>query len=92
MASMMEVSVAYARPGNPLWKRLSVPEGSTVADVLEASGLLEQCPEIDLEKAKIGVFGKLRKPDAPVEPGDRVEVYRPIVADPKTVPRRSQAA
>ena len=92
MSSMMEVSVAYARPGTPLWKRLEVPEGSTVADVLETSGLLEQCPEIDLETAKIGVFGKLRKPDAAVEPGDRVEVYRPIIADPKTVPRRRQAA
>lgn len=92
MSSMMEVSIAYARPGDPLWLRLEVAEGSTVQEVLEASGLLQRCPEIDLANVKIGVFGKLRKPDAVVEAGERVEVYRPIIADPKTVPRRTQAA
>ncbi len=92
MAAMIEVSVAYARPGDPLWMRLEVPDGSNVAEVLEASGLLQRCPEIDLANVKIGVFGKLRKLDAVVEAGERVEVYRPIIADPKTVPRRTQAA
>ena len=52
------------------------------------SGLLRQFPEINLDRQKVGIFGKLVKLNAPVKEGDRIEIYRPITADPKTVRRR----
>lgn len=57
--------------------------GLTVAEALRLSGLAARCPEIDLAQASCGVWGKLRALDAPVAPGERVEVYRPLRADPK---------
>lgn len=86
----MQVAIAYGGPAQQLWLQLDVPEGSTVADVIEQSGVLQRCPEIDLGTQKVGIFGKLTKLDAPVNPGDRVEIYRPITADPKTTPRRER--
>jgi len=78
----MNVGVAYAE--------LDVPEGSTVRDAIEKSGLLTQFPEIDLDKQKIGVFGKVTRLDAVLEEGTRVEIYRPITADPETIERRDR--
>ncbi|CAG0963169.1 partial hypothetical protein, partial [Anaerolineae bacterium] len=52
------------------------------------SGILKRFPEIDLGQQKVGIFGKLVKLDLPVKEGDRIEIYRPIIADPKTVRRR----
>jgi len=86
----MNVGVAYADKFKQVWLKLDVPEGSTVRDAIEKSGLLAQFPEIDLEKQKIGVFGKLTKLDAVLEEGTRVEIYRPITADPETVERRDR--
>jgi hypothetical protein len=65
-----------------------VPEDCTVQDAIDRSGILRQFPEIDLAIYKVGVFGKLAKLDAGLKPGDRVEIYRGIIADPATVPRR----
>jgi putative ubiquitin-RnfH superfamily antitoxin RatB of RatAB toxin-antitoxin module len=64
---------------------LPVPHraGLTVRQALLASGLGARCPEIDLGEVRCGVWGKPREPDALVEPGERVEVYRPLRADPK---------
>ena len=86
----MNVGVAYADKFKQVWLTLDVPEGSTVKDAIEKSGLLTQFPEIDLNKQKIGVFGKLTKLDAVLEEGTRVEIYRPITADPETVERRDR--
>ncbi|MBK1637027.1 RnfH family protein [Rhodovulum adriaticum] len=74
----MIVSCAFARATTQVWKNLDVPEGATVRDVIEASGLLDQFPEIDLEQNKVGIFGALAKLEKPVKEGDRVEIYRPI--------------
>jgi Uncharacterized protein conserved in bacteria len=74
-----------------IWLRLEVPEGSTIAEAIELSGVLTQYPEIDLESQKVGIFGKLAKLDAPVKEGDRVEIYRKITADPAQVQRRRVA-
>ncbi|MEW8381116.1 MAG: RnfH family protein, partial [Candidatus Thiodiazotropha taylori] len=71
-----------------LWLKLEVPDGSTVMQAIEKSGLLEQFPEIDLSRQKVGIFGKLAKLDAIVEEGSRIEVYREITADPELVERR----
>lgn len=84
----MQVSVTYAEPVFQVWTRLEVPDDCTVADAISRSGLLDRFPEIDLEKQKVGIFGKAVKLDAPLQGGDRVEIYRPITADPETVNRR----
>jgi putative ubiquitin-RnfH superfamily antitoxin RatB of RatAB toxin-antitoxin module len=86
----MHVGVAYAEPGQQVWLRLEVPDGSTVRDAIEQSGVLDRFPHIDLGNQKIGIFGKMAKLDAPLKEGDRVEIYRAITADPKTVPRRDR--
>lgn len=84
----MNIGVAYADRLKQSWLKLDVPEGSTVREAIERSGLLELHPEIDLETQKVGIFGKIAKLDAVVEEGSRVEIYRPITADPETVERR----
>lgn len=87
----MIVSVVYALPDKHIWLHLDVEEGSTMASVIEQSGILQKCPDIDLSVQKVGVFGKICKPDTPLKEGDRVEIYRKITADPKTVKRRQTA-
>jgi putative ubiquitin-RnfH superfamily antitoxin RatB of RatAB toxin-antitoxin module len=58
---------------------------------IEQSGILDKFPAIDIETFKIGIFGKVAELDTALKPGDRVEIYRAITADPATVPRRSIA-
>lgn len=84
----MNVGVCYAEAERQTWLRLEVPEGSTVQQVLDLSGVLQQYPHIDLASQKVGIFGKLTKLDAPVKEGDRVEIYRQITVDPQQVQRR----
>lgn len=84
----MQVGVTYSEPGRQLWLDIEVPEGATVREAIARSGILAQFPHIDLETQKVGVFGRLVKPDTVLRAGDRVEIYRPIVCDPQTVPRR----
>jgi len=84
----MNVGVCYAEADRQVWVRLETPEGSSVEQAIRHSGILKRFPEIDLEQQKVGIFGKLVKLDAPVKEGDRIEIYRPIIADPKTVRRR----
>lgn len=84
----MNVGVAYADRFKQVWLKLEVPDGSTIRQAIEHSGLLRQFPEIDLEQQKVGIFGKVTKLDAPVEEGARIEIYRPITADPELVERR----
>lgn len=84
----MQVGVAYSEPSQQVWLTIEVPDGSSAREAIEASGILKQFPHIDLASQKIGVFGKLVKLEAPLKPGDRVEIYRGIICDPQTVPRR----
>jgi len=86
----MLVGVAYADKFKQTWLKLDVPEGSTIREAIERSGLLNQFPEIDLEANKVGIFGKISKLDAKLVDGNRVEIYRPIIADPETVERRDR--
>lgn len=88
----MQVGVAYSEPSQQIWLTIEVPEGATVRQAIDQSGILKMFPHIDLGTQKVGVFGKLVKPDAALRAGDRVEIYRPIVCDPLTVPRRDGAA
>jgi putative ubiquitin-RnfH superfamily antitoxin RatB of RatAB toxin-antitoxin module len=84
----MNVGVCYAEADRQTWLRLEIPDGSTVQQAIELSGLLKQYPHIDLGTQKVGIFGKLAKLDSPVKEGDRVEIYRQITADPAQVKRR----
>jgi putative ubiquitin-RnfH superfamily antitoxin RatB of RatAB toxin-antitoxin module len=86
----MHIGVAYADKFKQTWLKLDVPEGSTVRDAILRSGLLEQFPEIDLERNAVGIFGKIVKLDTPLVEGNRVEIYRPITADPESVERRDR--
>lgn len=86
----MNVGVAYADKFKQVWLKLEVPDESTVRQAIEHSGLLKQFPEIDLENQKVGIFGKLTKLDARLEEGARIEIYRPITADPELVERRDR--
>jgi len=84
----MNIGVAYADKFKRLWLQLEVPDDSTVREAIECSGLLPQFPEIDLNTQAVGIFGRIVKLDTRVNDGDRVEIYRPITADPETVERR----
>lgn len=87
----MQIGVAYSEPGQQIWLNIEVPDESTVAEGIERSGILKQFPHVDLSAQKVGVFGKLVKLDAALKAGDRVEIYRGIIADPETVPRKDMA-
>jgi putative ubiquitin-RnfH superfamily antitoxin RatB of RatAB toxin-antitoxin module len=84
----MNVGVCYAEADRQVWLRLETPDGSSVEQAIRHSGILLRFPEIDLSVQKVGIFGKLVKLDAEVKEGDRIEIYRVITADPKTVRRR----
>lgn len=84
----MQIGVAYADKFKQVWLKLDVPEGCSVREAIDRSGLLKQFPEIDLDQQKVGIFGKVTKLDARLQEGNRVEIYRNIIADPETVERR----
>jgi putative ubiquitin-RnfH superfamily antitoxin RatB of RatAB toxin-antitoxin module len=82
------VEVVYALPAQQPLLRAQLTEGATVEDAIRASGVLEAFPDIDLAKNKVGIFSKLVKLDETVRDRDRVEIYRPLIADPKEVRRK----
>ncbi len=91
-AELITVEVAYARPEEQLIIRLEVPFGTTLRQAIEQSGILEHFSDIDLGDARVGIFGKLKKLDENLRAGDRVEIYRPLLADPKQVRKQRAAA
>ena len=90
MASAREihVEVAYAGPARQLVKPLVLPAGSSVEQAIRASGLLEEFPEIDLGASRVGVFGEFVRLDECLQGGERVEIYRSLLVDPKEARRR----
>jgi uncharacterized protein len=89
MSDGIHVEVVYALPGRQEMVRLTLPEGATVQRAVEASGLLQKYPDIDPGKLnKVGIFARLVKLDTPLRDRDRVEIYRPLIADPKDVRRK----
>lgn len=85
------VEVAYALPTEQLIVPIRVKTGITAEQAIKASGILSKFPEIDLTTNKIGIFGKLSKLDATLRHLDRVEIYRPLIADPKEVRKQRVA-
>jgi putative ubiquitin-RnfH superfamily antitoxin RatB of RatAB toxin-antitoxin module len=87
----MTVEVAYALPDEQLILSLEAEPGITVEQAIQRSGILEHFADIDLAQSKVGIFGKLAKLTDVLNPGDRVEIYRPLIADPKEA-RKKRAA
>lgn len=90
-SATIRVEVVYARSERQELVTVNLREGATLKDALDASGLLQKYPEIDLAKNKFGIYAKLSKPDALLRDRDRVEIYRPLIADPKEM-RKQRAA
>ncbi|MFN2309160.1 MAG: RnfH family protein [Gammaproteobacteria bacterium] len=88
---LIDVEIAYARPDAQVILKQRVQAGTTLEQAVRACGILERFSEIDLARDQVGIFGKLNKLTAPLRDGDRVEIYRPLIADPKEV-RKQRAA
>lgn len=87
----IQIEVIYALPDGQYQVTLKLPAGSTANAALADSGLLKKFPEIDLQRQRIGVLGRIVKPDYVLEDGQRLEIYRPLTCDPKQA-RRERAA
>ena len=90
LAEPVEVMVVYARPECQRIIAVRVAAGTSVTDAIRQSGILQEFPEIELRQAKLGIFSRRVDAKATVQAGDRIEIYRPLIADPKTV-RRERA-
>lgn len=88
MGEEITVEVAYALPQEQVVLSLSVAPGTTVQQAIEQSGILKKFPDIDLTHNKLGIFAKLSKLDTLLRDHDRVEIYRPLIADPKEVRKK----
>lgn len=89
-APLLHVDVVYVKPNTQVVIGLKLPRGTTVAEAIRRSELLVRFPEIDLEKHGVGIFGEEVGLSDPLRDGDRVEIYRPLLADPKAM-RRERA-
>lgn len=87
-AASINVEVTYALPAQQLLLKVQLSEGATVEDAIRASGVMTSFPDIDLSRNKVGIFSKLVKLDETVRDKDRIEIYRPLIADPKEVRRK----
>lgn len=87
-STALRIQVCYATPDRKILIDAKLPAGSTVQQAIKISGLLEQAPEIDLSALRVGIFGKLKSLQTALRDGDRVEIYRPLIADPMESRRR----
>ena len=88
MPGKIVVEVAYALPEKQYLQRVTLNEGATVEEAICASGLLELRSDISLTKNKVGIYSRPVKPGDELHDGDRVEIYRPLIADPKELRRK----
>ena len=91
MASKTHIEVAYATPEKQIILECHIDTGTAPREAVRQSGIDRHFPEIDLEHCDIGVFGKVIAVDYELQDGDRIEIYRPLIADPKEI-RRQRAA
>jgi putative ubiquitin-RnfH superfamily antitoxin RatB of RatAB toxin-antitoxin module len=89
--TLITVEVVHAGVDRQVLRAVEVPTGSTVQQALSLSGMASEFPELDLTDCPIGIFGKVVSRERTLEQGDRIELYRPLLADPKEV-RRLRAA
>ncbi|MCH5373196.1 MAG: RnfH family protein [Planctomycetes bacterium] len=83
----MQVEVVFARPGRQVLRCIELPVGSTVADAIRASDLVSDFPEADLDRLQAGIWGRPIERSHQLQDGDRVELYRPLVMDPREARR-----
>nr|WP_318380370.1 RnfH family protein [uncultured Enterobacter sp.] len=88
MPGKIVVEVAYALPEKLYLQRVTLNAGATVEEAIRASGLLELRSDISLTKNKVGIYSRPVKPGDELHDGDRVEIYRPLIADPKELRRK----
>ena len=91
MSTETLIEVAYATPQKQLILECVVESDTPVREAVKRSGINQHFPEIDLENCELGVFGKAVAADYELTDGDRIEIYRPLIADPKEI-RRQRAA
>lgn len=92
MAALLQVEVVYALPLDQDCSAVEVPDGARVRDAIERSGVLQRHPEIDLERHAVGIWNRRVALDQALRDRDRVEIYRPLTADPREVRRRRAEA
>lgn len=85
--NIFQIEVTYALPHIQVLKKLTVPADCTVEQAIILSGILDQFTDIDLTTNKLGIFGKLTQRDTRLHPHDRIEIYRPLIIDPKDARR-----
>lgn len=85
---LIDVEVAYAKPEQQVIIALQVEEQATAEQAITQSGILDRFPEIDMATAKVGIFSKACKLQQALSTGDRVEIYRPLLNDPKEARRK----
>jgi len=91
MPDSIMIEVSYALPKKQIIIPVLVPKDTSVKKAIELSGILQKFKEIDLDSNKVGIFGKLTLLDKSLRDHDRIEIYRPLIADPKEI-RRKRAA
>jgi len=87
----LQVYVAYALPDREFVHPMLVPEGTTIGEAIERSGMLASFPDINLSTQAVGIYGKKKTLETVLRERDRIEIYRPLVADPKDARRRRAA-
>lgn len=88
MSEQIHIDVVYARPEKQTVLSVEVKPTENIGSVIEKSGILQKCPEIDLIKNAVGVFGQKASLTDLLHDGDRIEIYRPLVADPREIRRK----
>ena len=88
----LNIEVVYANKGQVHVLALEVMEGTTIRQAIETSGMLDLCPEINFEINKVGIFSEICDPDSIIEEGSRIEIYRPLLTDPKEARRKRAIA
>lgn len=91
-AELIDVQVCYASDAVQFLRALRVPAGTTLEQAIAASGVLAEVPGIDLTTMQVGIYAKKKALDTVLREHDRVEIYRPLIADPKNARRRRKAA
>ena len=91
MAETIHVELVWGEPDTQILLALDVAEGTTLLEAIEQSGIQEQNTKIEIDAARLGVFSRKKSPDYILREGDRIEIYRPLIADPKEI-RRKRAA
>ena len=85
---MINIEIVFALPDSATCFKLQVPEHSSVQEAIIGSGILEKCPQIDADNLSVGIWNRTCKLHQQLQDGDRIEIYRPLIADPKDARRR----